>query len=140
MKFIHYAIAIAFVVAILAQPLKAETWIVLEKPGLRVIGTFELEKGGMVNIDIDTRRSHGGMCIKTFEIAEPIPADLKQVITVKESQTVMDGKSVRVVSVSLSKEKIKEGFKKQKYIYNLPKRKFELKEAIIEKVIPKGGD
>lgn len=43
-----------------------------------------------------------------------------------------------VVKVSISKEKIKKGFKEQKYKWNLQKRKFELKAT--EKIIPKGGD
>lgn len=114
----------------LAIPLRAEVWVVLSKPSLEVIGTFTLEKGGALNIDIDTR----DLCIKTFEITEPVPADLVKVITTKAGQVVMEGKSVAVVSVSISKKEIKAGFTAQKYKYDLQKRKFELKQM---EVIPK---
>lgn len=108
---------------ILAMPLRADTWVVLAKPGYEVIGTFELAKGGALNINIDTRE----LCIKTFEIIGVIPADLVGVIETKTSQIIIDKKSVPMVVVSIDKAKIEAGFSEQKYIFNLKDRKFKLK-------------
>ena len=132
MRIFESAIIIALVVAfvIFASPLKGETWVVLAKPGYGVIGTFELEKGGAVNIDIDTR----DLCIKTFEVPpESVPSDFKQLIEARASQTVMDGRSVDVVTITIDKAVIKAGFEKQKYKYNLKQKIFELKAVIIKK-------
>ncbi len=114
MRFVHIAVVAAMVAAILASPLKGETWVVLAKPYYEVIGTFELEKGGMVDVDVDTRQQ----CLKLFEITE-IPLDLIKVIATTATQALVDGKSVPVVTVTISKAKIEEGFAKQKYRYDL---------------------
>jgi len=97
---------------------------VLAKPYYEVIGTFELEKDGMVNVNVDTREQ----CLKLFEITEVVPEDLVKVITSKASLS----EGVLAVTVSISKAKIAEGFAKQKYKWDLQKRKFELKAVAIE--------
>jgi len=111
MRFFHLAVAIVMVVAILSQPLKGETWVVLAKPYYEVIGTFELERGGELNIDVDTR----DQCLKLFEITETVPVDLKQVIGV--SMIIDDNKES--VTITIDKAEIKEGFADQKYRYDL---------------------
>lgn len=130
MKFIHFIAIAVMVVAILASPLKGETWVVLAKPGMEVIGTFELEKGGVLNIDVDTRQQ----CLKLIEVPSAPPIDLVNVMTIATSQETIEGKSIDAVTVSISKAKIEVGFTKQKYIYDFQKRIFELKQAVaIEK-------
>ena len=99
----------------LAVPLQAETWVVMAKPGMEVIGTFTAEKGDEINIDIDTR----DLCVKAFEITSDIPVDLEQVITVEK----VKGQ----VKIGCSKEKIKAGFKQAKYSHELKPRDFKLR-------------
>lgn len=128
MSWIHCITAVAFVVAILAQPLQGAWWYVCAKPGMELIGKFWLPPSSYLEVPVDTRLQ----CLKLDETTELIPDDMKQVITVVESQTVMDGKSVDVVTISISKEKIKERFAKQKYKYNLKQKTFELTTVAIE--------
>lgn len=110
MKYFHFVIAIAMVVAILASPVKGETWVVLAKPGMEVVGTFELEEGGMVNVDVDTRQQ----CLKLFEITDYVPSDLGGLIT--REWSVSEG--IPVVTITIDKDKVIEGFTDQKYIYH----------------------
>lgn len=129
MKFIHLAIATLMVAAILAQPLKGEIWVVLAKPSMEVIGTFELDKGGMVNVDVDTRLQ----CLKLFGITNAVPVDLVRLADTKESQATIEGKSVPMVTVSIEKAVIAAGFAKQKYTYDFQKEKFELRQVEIDR-------
>lgn len=59
-----------------------------------------------------------------------VPLDLVKVIETRASQVIVEGKSVGVVTVSISKEKIKAGFTSQRYKYNLKQKTFILKEAV----------
>ena len=125
MRFIHFIAITAFVVAILAQPLKAAWWYVAAKPGMEVIGRIWVAPGSPVEVLVSTN----DLCLKLDEATELIPADMNQIITAKTGQTIMDGKSVPAVTISLSKEKIKAGFAKQKYRFSLTNKKFEAKQA-----------
>lgn len=133
MKFIHLAIAALMVAAILAQPLKGEIWVICKKPGMEVIGTFELDKGGQVNVDVDTRKRYGGVCLKLKETTDTVPVDLVRVTDIEESLATIEGESVPMVTVSLERAVIKAGFTEQKYIYDFQKRIFELKQVVIVK-------
>ena len=99
-----------------ALPLHAETWVVLAKPGMECIGTFEADKFDEINIDIDTRE----LCIKVFEITSDVPVDLEQEITVEK----VKGK----VKIGCSKEKIKAGFKDKKYSHELKPKDFKVRK------------
>ena len=126
MRFIHLAAIIAMVIVILAAPLRAEWWYIAAKPGMEVIGKIWVLPGTVLNIPIDTRLQ----CLKLDKATGAIPVDMVSVITTEESQTVVDGKTVTVITVNLTKAKIAVGFAKQKYRFR--KGKFEIKQVEIE--------
>ena len=91
MKFTHLAIATLIVAAILAQPLRGETWVICKKPGMEVIDIFTAEKGTMISVNVDTRKRYGGVCLKLKETTDTVPVDLIRVADIKASQPTMDG-------------------------------------------------
>lgn len=135
MKFIHLAIA-TLVAVILAQPLQGEWWVICKKPEMEVIDIFWLPPVGYLEVLVDTRERYGGVCLKLKETTDTVPVDLVRVADIKASQTIMDGKSVEVMTVSIDKAVIAAGFSKQNYIYDFQKEKFELRQIeplVIEK-------
>lgn len=126
MKFFHLAVAIVFWVAILASPLKGAWWYIAVKPGMEVIDRFWLPPGGHVEVLTST----DVLCLKLDEATELIPIDLVRVANIKVSQVAIEGKTVDVVTVSISKAKIEAGFAKQKYRFSLTNKKFEAKQAV----------